>query len=225
MASNRYYSAAAAEEDEDDFMSDKFLAQAADAEASKGPKSYTQRRKEALKRSEERGNVKSRKEREKEAREEGLRRNLLLQREDDPSDSNGSNGNAGQPSGSGSGNKALEMMMKMGFKLGEALGKKQDPKSSSSTSASAQPTSDESDEEDNILSRRGIGSSSKAAGKKRAAPIDQEPLGDFVSLDAGSAEDDEPPPSRPGFQAAMSAKKAANGARIDPLEIKMRSGK
>ena len=230
MSSNRYYSAAAAEEDDDDFMSDKFLTQAASVEASKGPKSYTQRRKEALKQSEERGYIKSRQEREKEAREEGLRRNLLVQQESESSTSNVLCSSSGKASSSGAGsgnNKALEMMMKMGFKPGEALGKKQDPTPSTSKSASAQPTPDESEEEEeSILSRPGIGGN-KAAGKKRAAPIEAEPLGDFVSLDAGDddeAADDEPPPSRPGFKAAMSAQKAQNGARIDPLEIKMRTG-
>jgi hypothetical protein len=229
MSSNRYYSAAAAEEDEDDFMSDKFLAQAASAEASKGPKSYTQRRKEALKRSEEKGYIKSRQEREKEAREEGLRRNLLIQQETERSTSNGvpsASGTAGV-SGAGSGNKALEMMMKMGFKPGEALGKKQDLTPSTSKSTSAQPTPDDSEEEDennSILSKPGIGG---GKGKKRAAPVDKEPLGDFVSLDPGEEErssDDEPPPSRPGFKAAMSNKKTQSGPRIDPLEIKMRTG-
>lgn len=231
MASGRYYSAAAAtEEDEDDFMSDKFLAQAASAEAEKGPKSYTQRRKEALKRSEELGTVKSRKEREKEAREEGLRRNLLVQQQIEQQSSSASSGEA-TFSSSGSSNKALEMMMKMGFKPGEALGKKQPlagiSTASTSRSTSVQSISEGSDaDEGSILARHGIGGS-KIAGKKRVAPANQEPLEDFVNLGAAEDEasaDDEPPPSRPGFKAAMFAKTAQNGPRIDPLEIKMRTG-
>jgi hypothetical protein len=87
--------------DEEDFMSDAFLVE---AEKRDVPETYAQRRKKAINRSIERGTVKSRQQREQEAREEALARNMV-----DDSEKN---------------NKALAMMMKMGFKPGQALGQK-----------------------------------------------------------------------------------------------------
>ncbi|KAI0049562.1 hypothetical protein FA95DRAFT_1488802 [Auriscalpium vulgare] len=94
-------------EDEDDYLSDKFLAETA---ASTQPKSYHDKRKEALRRSQlknEQNRQKSRRQRELESREAGLSKSLFER--------------AGEESASGS-NKALAMMMKMGFKPGQALG-------------------------------------------------------------------------------------------------------
>jgi hypothetical protein len=90
--------------DEDDFMSDKFLVQ---AESSRpGPATYAERRRKEVNRAAERGIVKSRKQREQEAREEALARNMV---DDDEKN-----------------NKALSMMLKMGFKPGQALGRKRE---------------------------------------------------------------------------------------------------
>jgi G-patch domain len=85
-------------------MSDAFLVDAAKRDV---PETYAERRKKAINRSIERGAVKSRQQREQEAREEALARNMV-----DDSEQN---------------SKALAMMMKMGFKPGQALGQKRPP--------------------------------------------------------------------------------------------------
>ncbi|RPD61927.1 hypothetical protein L226DRAFT_560632 [Lentinus tigrinus ALCF2SS1-7] len=100
-------------DDEDDYLSDKFLVEAAAASSSSAPKSYADRRKEALKQSalkNEQNRTKSRREREREAREEALNRSLFERAQEEAQES-------------GQQNKALAMMMKMGFKPGQALGK------------------------------------------------------------------------------------------------------
>ena len=98
--------------DEDDYLSDKFLVDAAPA-ASAAPKTYAERRKDAQRRSAQRnadGRTLSRAERERAAREEGLARSLFDRAREEAAE------------GSGQQNKALAMMMKMGFKPGQALG-------------------------------------------------------------------------------------------------------
>ncbi|KAI0315388.1 hypothetical protein OF83DRAFT_1062240 [Amylostereum chailletii] len=105
-------------EDEDDYLSDKFLLDAAPAPSM--PQTYAEKRKAALKRSQlksERNKTKSRLEREREAREEGLSKTLFERAAEE-----------------GTGNKALAMMMKMGFQPGQALGRNDDGPAPSSSS-------------------------------------------------------------------------------------------
>ena len=132
------------DDDEIDFMSDALLQPAAaGAPTSKGNLSYTERRRQAANRSFERGRVQSRREQEREAREEGLRTNLMS-------------------APSAAENKALGMMKKMGFMPGQALGKQK----------AVDPILEDKKEEpafDPFL-RRGL-ASSKTAGDKRLEPI------------------------------------------------------
>ncbi len=96
--------------DDDDYLSDKFLVNTAEP---RKPKTYGEKRKEALHKSHlknEQNRVKSRRQLELESREEGLSKSLFERTEDD------------KVTGRGSENKALSMMMKMGFKPGQALG-------------------------------------------------------------------------------------------------------
>lgn len=102
-------------DEEDDYLSDKFLVEAAAAasSSSSAPKTYAERRKEAQKRAalkNEQNRTKSRRELEREAREEALSRSLFERAQEEARES-------------GRENKALAMMMKMGFKPGQALGK------------------------------------------------------------------------------------------------------
>jgi hypothetical protein len=94
---------------DDDYLSDKFLTLA----EAQTPKTYSEKRKEALRESlrrDEQNRTKSRRQLERESREDGLSKTLFERAEDDKS------------SGRGSENKALSMMLKMGFKPGQALG-------------------------------------------------------------------------------------------------------
>lgn len=106
-----------ASDDEDDYLSDKFLLQATAAAPSTSrakPTTYSDKRREALRKAQlknEQNRTKSRRERELEAREEGLSKSLFERAEEE------------QASGS---NKALAMMMKMGFKPGQTLGNVED---------------------------------------------------------------------------------------------------
>jgi hypothetical protein len=98
-----------ADDSDDDYLSDKFLTI---AEPQK-PKTYSESRKEALRKSllkDEQNRTKSARQLELESREEGLSKSLFERAEDD------------KASGRGMENKALSMMMKMGFKPGQALG-------------------------------------------------------------------------------------------------------
>ena len=102
-----------ADDGDDDYLSDKFLTI---AELQK-PKTYSEKRKEALRESllrNEQNRTKSRRQLELESREEGLSKSLFDPAEDD------------EASGHGPENKALSMMMKMGFKPGQALGARTD---------------------------------------------------------------------------------------------------
>lgn len=98
--------------DEDDYLSDKFLVETA---AQSAPKTYAQRRQEALKQSRvknEQNRIKSRRQREQESREEGLGKSLFERAQEEEAAAGGS--------------KALGIMMKMGFKVGQTLGKAED---------------------------------------------------------------------------------------------------
>ena len=98
-----------ADDGDDDYLSDKFLTV---AELHK-PKTYSEKRKEALRESRlksQQNRTKSKREVELESREEGLSKSLFERAEDD------------KVSGRGPENKALSMMKKMGFKPGQTLG-------------------------------------------------------------------------------------------------------
>ena len=200
--SQRYYASSTSnilhasedgQDDADDFMSDKFVSAAASASA-KEPMSYTQLRKEALRRKEERGYTKSRAEREKEAREQGLRRNILETTSStttsiaSPSTSSAPT----PPSVLPNTNKALGMMLRMGFKPGEALGKKTLPMSADLASAS--PSAEEEDADDGFIPLK------EGTGSKRSASN--------ALADPGSGKD----------------RDQVDDRRIDPIEIQMRSG-
>jgi len=110
-------------DDEGDYLSDKFLARLETASKPQQPKSYTERRKQALKQSQllsEQNRKKSRKQMELEAREEGLQTNLIQKAQEEAKES-------------GKQNKALAIMMKMGFKPGQSLGESHEESSSSSS--------------------------------------------------------------------------------------------
>ncbi|EKM59672.1 uncharacterized protein PHACADRAFT_85873 [Phanerochaete carnosa HHB-10118-sp] len=96
-------------EDEDDYLSDKFLVESTTSTLSSSARTYTERRKEALRFSaikNEQNRKKSQRQLEQEALEEGLNRSLFERAKDE---------------GEGS-KKALAMMMRMGFKPGQSLG-------------------------------------------------------------------------------------------------------
>lgn len=98
--------------DNDDYLSAKFLVNP--AEITTTPKTYSQLRKEASKKSQEKNasnQRKSRRQRELESREEGLNKSLIEKAQEE------------EQAGVGRGNKALAMMMKMGFTPGQSLGR------------------------------------------------------------------------------------------------------
>ena len=99
-------------DDEDDYLSDKFLAQLEAASEPRHQKSYAEKRKQDLKKSQllnEQNRKKSRKQMELEAREEGLQTSLIQKAQEEAKET-------------GKQNKALAIMMKMGFKPGQSLG-------------------------------------------------------------------------------------------------------
>ncbi|KAI9494462.1 hypothetical protein BDB00DRAFT_818143 [Zychaea mexicana] len=90
------------ETEEDDYMSTKFLEEAADYESkTRSEGTYSQRRQRTLQVQKQKGHIKPREQLQREAREEGLKRNL----EEDKN------------------NKGMQLLMKMGFKKGMKLGK------------------------------------------------------------------------------------------------------
>ena len=130
-------------DEEDDYLSDKFLVETTAPAASSSSKTYTQRRKEALRVSaikNEQNRRKTRRELEQESREEGLSKSLFERAQDEAQE------------GGGGASKALAMMMKMGFKPGQSLGqpdhvveKSRSP--SQDPSATTTPANDEEDAE------------------------------------------------------------------------------
>jgi len=98
--------------DDDDYLSDKFLA--ASSASSSTPRTYSQLRKDAHKKSlvkNVQNRAKSRRQLELESREAGLSKSLFERAKEE------------ENSGLSSGNKALSIMMKMGFKPGQSLGR------------------------------------------------------------------------------------------------------
>jgi len=99
-------------DEDDDYLSDKFLVNPESTSKAK-PSTYSQLRKEALKKAQlknEQNKKKSRRQLEIESREEGLSKSLFERAREE------------EAAGIGSGNKALSIMMKMGFKPGQSLG-------------------------------------------------------------------------------------------------------
>ncbi|KZO93249.1 hypothetical protein CALVIDRAFT_486210 [Calocera viscosa TUFC12733] len=137
-------------DDEDDYLSDKFLAQL-EAPTSK-PKTYRDLRKEAARIAEQKNEAnrkKSRKQLEEEARQEGLSKSLFERAQEEKEEL-------------GVENKALGMMKRMGFKIGDSLGAKPVlPKPSSPTPPISLDTSndvgvgDAGDDGNDVLSASG----------------------------------------------------------------------
>lgn len=103
-------------DDEDDYLSDKFLVETTTTASSSSTKTYSDRRKEALRLAaikNEQNRKKSRRELELESREEGLSKSLFERAKDEPQNTGSS--------------KALAMMMKMGFQPGQSLGQVDTP--------------------------------------------------------------------------------------------------
>lgn len=241
--------------EEDDYLSDKILAEIEQTEAknkkqSSANKSYTQLRKEAQKRSEDKGYIKPRAEREREAREEGLKRNILLM--DSSSSLNGGvvpqswsgstareagtsrEGSSNPPpthAGAG-GNKALAMMMKMGFRPGEALGRNMEDATTGTSSTGkgkgrATQVTEDSDgtgeeEEDGLA---GLGARKGLGSRKKKASTSPS-----TSTKATHDEDfisinvDSEEDDGPPPSHAPKGKSSTAGHRIDPIAIQMRSG-
>jgi len=98
--------------DNDDYLSAKFLVNPTETAAT--PKTYSQLRREASKKSQEKNAInqrKSKRQRELISREEGLNKSLFEKTQEE------------ERAGNGLGNKALAMMMKMGFTPGQSLGR------------------------------------------------------------------------------------------------------
>ncbi|GBE79298.1 hypothetical protein SCP_0204960 [Sparassis crispa] len=178
-------------DEEDDYLSDKFLLGTAPAPSA--PKTYVERRREAqrlaaLKNEENR--TKSRRQRELEAREEGLSKSLFERAQDEQA--------------SGQQNKALAMMLKMGFKPGESLGQKED-EPSTTAAAPREATASETGTPEPVAGgskphaqhrveplplnewagRKGIG-----LGKRAASPSSSERLAKMAKMAEDSSNDD-----------------------------------
>ncbi|KDN37018.1 hypothetical protein K437DRAFT_276679 [Tilletiaria anomala UBC 951] len=118
-----------AAEEEEDYMSEAFLIRAeapsksAARASSSTPTTYSERRRKEVADASARSRIKSRAEREREARDEGLRRNLL--EVDAPyAAAHGTPGS--EHCAEDTGNKALKMMLAMGYKPGDTLGQRRD---------------------------------------------------------------------------------------------------
>lgn len=121
-------------DEEEDYLSDKFLAQLEQSSSGK-PRTYHDRRREVKRVSEQKNltnRVRSRREIEEESRREGLSKSLFerAREEEDrarkriklsESDQDTSSPEVGEPEQTK--NKALAMMLKMGYKEGQSLGR------------------------------------------------------------------------------------------------------
>lgn len=115
-----------ASDDDDDYLSEKFLLDPA-AESSKKPLTYAQRRKQAQRQSEiknAQNRIKSRREREEEARKQGLEQSLFERAKAEKQET-------------GVENKAMNLMLRMGFKPGESLGRSDSVEQTASGSTSS----------------------------------------------------------------------------------------
>ncbi|KAL0949619.1 hypothetical protein HGRIS_009664 [Hohenbuehelia grisea] len=118
------------DDEADDYLSDKFLVETS---APSAPKTYSNLRKAAQQRSQQKNvenRTKSRYQREIESREEGLSKSLFERAKEE------------QEAGLSSGSKALSIMMKMGFKPGESLGRPDPEEAPSSGSADTSTNTD-----------------------------------------------------------------------------------
>lgn len=148
--------------DDDDYLSDKFLfgdpsTSASSSKSTKSkakistpsaPKTYSELRRESLRKSEAK-NLSNRKKSQKEGLTEGLSTSLFERAKEDEERGLGKN-------------KALGMMMKMGFKPGQSLGR-ETPLSTDDN--------DGREEEDNENVNPGIGSKRKATSEVDDSPI------------------------------------------------------
>ncbi|KAK7049676.1 hypothetical protein VNI00_005707 [Paramarasmius palmivorus] len=183
-------------DEEDDYLSDKFLVESTTQQSS-GPKTYSQLRKDAHKVSQiknEQNRQKSRRERELEAREEGLSKSLFHRAQEEEA--------------TGTSNKALSIMMKMGFKPGESLGKaderKKDESDEKPSNNSGLDATDASESEgiesstsghrkepiplNEWSGRQGIGTSRKL--KRGPSPTSAERVAKMAKMEEESAKSD-----------------------------------
>ncbi|KAH0839654.1 hypothetical protein J3R83DRAFT_572 [Lanmaoa asiatica] len=144
--------------DEEDYLSDKFLVEA--SAPSFQPKTYAQRRQESLKHSRiknEQNQLKGRRQREQESREEGLRKSLFERAKED---------------NEGGENKALGIMLKMGFKIGQSLGQKESLPAHESTSPSG-PSGNETREPFESTTKRRNTISSESTHRAEPLPLNE----------------------------------------------------
>ncbi|EEB89775.1 hypothetical protein MPER_12095 [Moniliophthora perniciosa FA553] len=183
-------------DEEDDYLSDKFLIESTTTKPP-GTKTYSQLRKDAQKLAQiknEQNRQKSRRERELEAREEGLSKSLFHRAQEEEA--------------SGTSNKALSIMMKMGFKPGESLGKVEDEgkeKDKDEANDYSEQTSDALNDQEKTESRisghrkepiplnewsgrQGIGTSRKL--KRGPSPTSAERVAKMAKMEEESAKDD-----------------------------------
>ncbi|EAU84259.1 hypothetical protein CC1G_01255 [Coprinopsis cinerea okayama7 len=151
--------------DEDDYLSAKFLTDIA-PDTKSTVKTYSQIRKDAEKRShlkQERNRIKSRREREVEAREEGLSKSLFERAKEEEE--------AGLSS-----NKALSMMMKMGFKPGQSLGARQNDDEDQQPEAGASRVSERGRSSTPLADSPASGEHESTPNPQRSKPHLTEPL-------------------------------------------------
>ena len=146
--------------DEDDYLSDKLLAQMEAASKPQQPRSYAERRKHASKQSQllnEQNRKKSRKQLELEAREEGLQTSLIQKAQEEAKET-------------GKQNKALAIMMKMGFKPGQSLGGNQE-ESSPRTSIGGNTGNAQTIEPSGVPGGRGAGAEISVVSSESRTPV------------------------------------------------------
>ncbi|KDQ14795.1 hypothetical protein BOTBODRAFT_32558 [Botryobasidium botryosum FD-172 SS1] len=224
------------EEEEDDYLSEKFLVDTTSS-ASNGrkavaakPQTYAEIRRQAQREAElkqMRNRTKSRREREEEARREGLGKSLFERVEEERrvlaaqqaggeeaggSGSGNGGGSRGGGSGSGGGaggggggetgaSKAMAMMMRMGFKPGQSLGRK-DPSPEPIPQPQPEPV---------------LGESSSSSGARDHGK------GGSNSGGSGSGDDDSDGFRRLG--AGIGAAKKTNGSLVEPIPLSIWAGR
>ena len=158
-------------QEDDDYLSDKFLIDSSGS--SSAPRTYSQIRKEAQKKSRLKGNenrTKSRRQLELESREAGLSKSLFERAKEE------------ETMGLSSGNKALSIMMKMGFKPGQSLGRtgdQDDNDAGQAISTTTAPTvsitkdKDNSPAEDEPESRRSASPKGHTTHKTEPLPLQE----------------------------------------------------
>ena len=153
-------------QEDDDYLSDKFLVDSSGS--SSAPRTYSQIRKEAQKKSRLKNDdnrKKSRRQLELESREAGLSKSLFERAKE-------------ETSGSNSGNKALSIMMKMGFKPGQSLGRTGDQDDNDagqavSTTTATTKGKENSPAKDETQSRRSASPKGHATHKTEPLPLQE----------------------------------------------------